>query len=212
MTLAHRLIFPVAVALLLAGKCGDDPPATDDSTVEGDADADSDSDTDTDSDSDGDTDLPDLSTEMETEYCDTAAGREDSVGATEYYLGLLSRDGETGWTGTETLYIWATSEWEAAGGADCVAVWDLHGATTGVSSCAGCEYAVALDATLNVGATTCPGSFTQGAHTWSSTYDIDEHEDGTIDVFFADTGNPLGGGLFNASGLTYLSNRTCIWF
>lgn len=210
MTRVPRLAFPLTALLLLGGKCGGDEPA-DDSVVETDADTDADSDTDTDADSDPG--LPDLTDQMEPDYCDNqSAGHESWVGATEYYLGELVRQGSSGWAGTETLYIFATTEWESNGGADCVAVWDLTGTTASPSGCGSCDYAIAIDATLNTTATTCGSTFTLNAETYSVTYDVAEPGDGSASFYFHDSGNPLGQGYTNEQGVNYLSNRSCAWF
>ena len=215
------------LTLLLILACGD-KDVTDDSSLEADTDSDTDADTDTDSDADGDADsdadsdadadsdtdadtdtLPDLSQGLDQDYCDSAAGKEDWAGATSYYLGLYDWDSATAFSGKESWLLYATSEWSAG---DCVLVWDVSGTKGDTDACGACDYGLAISATLDATNTTCSEAITSGEETWSSNYDVAEGGDGTIDVFFASSGNPLGAGYANADGLTWVSDRSCIWF
>lgn len=189
-----------------------------DTDTDTDSDSDTDSDTDSDSDSDSDTDtdtdlseLPDLSEGLDTTVCEDAPGYEDLAGATSYFVGLYVSAGGT-WEGTERWLLYPTSEWEAAGGEACEVVWDVSASETSPESCPSCELAIDVSATVREDLSTCPAALYSDDETWSVGYDIDLRDDGTVNVYFASSGNLLGTGYGDATAFTYLTDASCNWF
>ncbi len=205
---------PLLILLALAG-CGDKVADSGEASADtdGDADTDADTDGDVDADTDGDTDadLP-YDPVLDSDVCEDVPGFEDVAGATSYYVGDLFADGDR-WTGTESWRLFATSEWEAAGGGDCVAIWDVTGRTVaGGGACGSCAFSIELSMSLDTGATTCPGDLTAGAESFSITYAVEERAGGAAGVYFAGSGNPLGTGVLTPERLSYVTEAACRWF
>ena len=103
------------------------------------------------------TELPNLSEGLDSDACEEVPGYEDLAGATSYFVGTYARIEDGTWIGFETWLLYATSEWEASGGADCQVVWDVAGSETSPDACPGCELALSLSATVNAGSTSLRG-------------------------------------------------------
>ena len=218
---------PALLLLLLAActtqqtKAPDDTGATGDDTgsdTDTDSGADTDTDPDTDTDTDTDTDsaaeeLPDLSQDLDTGAWEDVPGYEDLPGATTYFLGLYLKDGDI-WVGSETWLLYATSEWEAAGGADCQVVWTVSATETSPESCGGCELGLDVSATIDASLTTCPEALYEDNESWSVGYDVDLADDGTATVYFASSGNALASGVSveDGAGFTFVTDADCAWF
>lgn len=155
-------------------------------------------------------DLPDLLGDLDTTSCENAPGYQELAGATSYFVGGFSRDGDI-WTGTETWLLFATSEWVAEGGADCQVVWDISGSTAAPDACAGCAFAVSFSASLDASLTDCSADLYAGDETYSASYDV--LVNGSIaTVYFSSTGDELGVGYANGGAFSYLTAPQCRWF
>ncbi len=196
--------------LTMLGGCGERPQATDGRNPDDEADADTDVDADSDSDSDGDSDS-DID-DLDEDLCEDVAGYEDLIGATSYYKGDFRQSGDS-WSGTERWLLFATSEWEEVGGGDCQVTWVIEGTTTTeVGECAVCEFGIDLAAQVDLGNTDCDPDLYKGDESFTITYAVDDHGDGTHALYFAGSGNPLATGTLDGDGLEYLSDAKCLWF
>ena len=168
-------------------------------------------DADTDADSDADTDA-DITPDVDGDMCEEVAGYDNIPGAANYYYGALSRSGEE-WSGAESWRLFANSDWEKAGGADCEVVWRMTGETVDDGGeCATCEFSVSLSATVDTGRTDCDPDIYAGSETFTITYAVDDHGDGTHGIFFAGSGRALGTGEIDGDELTYVTEPNCLWF
>ncbi|MFH1466414.1 MAG: hypothetical protein ABIO70_18670 [Pseudomonadota bacterium] len=211
------LLLPLA--LLFAVACGEEDK-TDDSTPDSDTDADTDADTDTDADADADADadtdadtdaLPDLTQDLDQDACEDAPYGE---GATTYYVGTYLWDDATHASGAE-LWIWyATSEWEAVGGADCEVVWDVTATRGATTTCPGADFSLSVSAEVNAAATTCPEeawtAYTDP--TWTTHYEVDTTDAGTTIWYFTGSCGRMGDGFWNTAGQNFVTTSSCLWF
>ena len=188
------------------------PKDTEYTATEADADADADADTDTDTDADTDAGLPDPTVSLDEDFCDTEGSFPDQSGATSYFYGVFTVDDKGAWSGQERWILFATEEWEADGGEDCEVVWTMSGTEAATGSCSSCEFAVQLDATVDVSLTTCPPGLYAGDETFSVAYGVDDPGDGTAATYYTSSGNRLGSGYISDTAFNYLSDRSCTWF
>ena len=158
------------------------------------------------------TELPNLSEGLATDACEEVPGYEDLAGATSYFVGTYARIEDGTWIGFETWLLYATSEWEASGGADCQVVWDVAGSETSPDACPGCELALSLSATVNAGSTTCPAALYSDDRTWSVSYDVDLQADEQVAVYFSSSGNLVGAGYGGSNAFTFVTDASCTWF
>ena len=207
-----RLMIPLLLLSLSACEAPEAPGRGDDTGTAGDdGGGASEADADTDADSDADTDA-DITPDVDGDMCEEVAGYDNIPGAANYYSGVLSDSAGT-WAGAETWHLFANSDWEKAGGADCEVVWRLTGETVeDGGECATCEFSISLSATLDSGRTDCDSDIYAGSETFTITYAVDDHGDGTHGIFFAGSGKALGTGELDASGLTYVTEPSCKWF
>ena len=49
-----------------------------------------------------------------------------------------------------------------------------------------------------------------GAH-FRGSYDVKKNPDGTLEIFFSNSGNPLGTGQWSNDELIWVSSHKCIW-
>ena len=183
---------------------------------EGDADTDSDSDADSDADSDTDTDtdsLPDLTEGLDGSLCETVEGFEGEPGASSYFVGIYHADGES-YQGVETWLLFANSAWQDTGGADCVVVWETSATQSAATGeCTGCDYAVEVDAAIDLSTTTCPAALYSGDESWSSTYGMDLGAGSAASLYYAESGSPLAEGEITTNGsFTFRTHGSCRWF
>jgi hypothetical protein len=205
--------------LLFAIACGekDDTQAPEgDTDADSDADTDADSDADSDADADADTDadadaLPDLTQDLDQEACEDGPGDE---GATTYWVGTYLWTDANNAAGNERWIWYATSEWEAVGGADCEVVWDVTATKGGVGEGPDCEFSLSVRAEIDEDATTCPEEAwsVYADPTWTTVYDVDQQGSGIATWYFSGSGGLMGSGYWNETGQNFASNSSCVWF
>ncbi len=189
---------------------------------EGDADTDSDAYTDADTDADTDTadtgedtggsTLPDARDGMARNgsACADIAGHTDIPAAQLWYWGELHGDEASGFSGEEAWYFYGNQPWYDRGLSDCEVHYDLVTVTVaGKGACAACEYGVAVEAGLNAERTTCPPSLYAGYETMEESYAIDQGGGGVASWYFPGSGNLLGTGFWDETGVNYLADDGC---
>jgi hypothetical protein len=199
----------LALGLLLA--CSGDDPKSDTGGTGGDADTDLDTDTDVDTDTDTDVDtdtIPDPYASLDRTACEGGAYVDNTM--TAWFVGDLVVSGTT-FTGTETAAVhWSPNFVSECGyAADCVIVWALTGTVGAPGACADCDYSLEVDATLDAAATDCPTDRIGDVSpdTWSTTYDVKLNPDGTTEVSFSQSGNPLGAWYWAGDRVTYVTGQ-----
>jgi hypothetical protein len=153
--------------------------------------------------------LPDLQAAMDDEGCDTLEGNA-VAGAVAWYWGEYLIDG-TSYDGEERLIYYANQAWRDEGGGDCEVVWQTTGVDTNPGACGTCDIGMSVSAVLDVGQSSCPDGLMADT-TWSEDYGLSRSEGGTVEWFFAGSGNPFGSGYHSDDALNYLSEKTCVWF
>ncbi len=196
-------------------------PADTDADTDTDTDTDTDADTDTDSDTDADTDtdadsdadpLPDARAAMTTDgtVCDGMGG--GSVrGGKVWYWGEVAAGG----TGQEAWYVYVNTNWAAAGGADCVVLWEIEWADTGVGACAACDLGVSVTAaSINVEGTTCGADAYTFYDPTDEAYAVDIAADGVSTWYFSASGTAFAEGYGEGEAANYLADGGCdvAWF
>ena len=192
------------LALLACSEKLADTGASEGPTLDGDADTDADADADADG-------AFDPWAALDPNHCEEAPGYEALAGATAYFIGEYTRGGGVV-TGVETAAYYATSEWEAAGGADCVVVWNTNGTEGSPAGCSACAYAVTVDANLDTDATTCPSALWAGQESWGATYNITVADDGSATFAFDGVAEPFAAGASSATAFSFLTDPACEWF
>ena len=76
----------------------------------------------------------------------------------------------------------------------------------------GCNFAIAVTATLNTALTTCPEGLSEGEETLQESYDVFQANDGTATWYFSGSGNEFASGYFSDSQLNYISEPSCKYF
>jgi hypothetical protein len=183
-----------------------------DTDTDTDADADADADADTDADADADTDpLPDLSQGLDEEVCEPGPG---TAGATTYWLGTYLWDGQDAAVGTERWIWFATSEWEALGGADCEVVFETSATVGSPGACDSCDFSLSVSAAIDTGATTCPEAAWSAYEDaeWSTSYDVQLMGNGSSRWYYHSSGSELGTGHHNDGGQNFVTASQCLWF
>lgn len=148
--------------------------------------------------------------EVNPDNCTDLPDFEGVSGAASYFIGEYSpAGGPTG--GTETWALYANPVWEAAGGADCVVVWEMSAVSTAVGSCGSCDYGLDVTGNIDLSATTCPKPLYSGQESWTTSYDVDEQDDGSADWYYGATGTVVGSGYVGA-GVSFITPASCVWF
>jgi hypothetical protein len=156
--------------------------------------------------------LPDARDRMvrSGEDCEDIAGHDDVPAARLWYWGELSGDAETGFTGVEAWYFFGNTSWYARGLEDCEVHFDLSDIeVTGAGACSTCDYGVKVEAEVNLDLTTCPPSLYAGYETMTEAYAIELLGDGSASWYFPGSGNALGDGYWDSTGVNYLADDGC---
>jgi hypothetical protein len=146
---------------------------------------------------------------IDPDHCEDAPGFESLAGATAYFIGEYSRSGGA-LSGVETAAYYATAEWAAAGGADCLVVWSVSGSEGSCSG--GCAFTMEVQATLDTAATTCPTALWAGSEGWSATYAVALGAEGAATFSFEGSSSTFAEGVASATSVTFLTPPACEWF
>jgi hypothetical protein len=161
-----------------------------------------------DDDDDDDAGIPDPYAGLDRTACEGGPYIENTF--TTWFVGDLTVTGETA-TGTETAAVHWSPEWVADCGypETCNIVWDVSGVKGEVGACVGCDYALSIQADLNEAATNCPEAriVDAGDPQWSTVYDVKLNPDGTTEVSFSASGEPLGGWYWSGDRVTYVTGE-----
>jgi len=162
-------------------------------------------------------DLEDLKSDIDA----SATGCQDidgvsHPGAASYFYGELEPTelGEDGqrWQGTEEWILYSNDAWQDTGVADCIVTWSIQAEEVASGACGGCDYSIAVDATVDLARTSCPNGLWETDANYSVAYDIRLESDGTSTWFFGASGNSMGTGSHEGLAMNYLTTRTCVWF
>jgi hypothetical protein len=153
--------------------------------------------------------LPDQLFGLEEDGCETLEGRE-VAGAVAWYWGEYLIDGDA-FQGEERLIYFANDAWRDQGGADCAVVWQTDGTSGSPGACGSCDMGMSVSAVLDTGQSDCPEGLL-GDEGWSEDYGLARSDDGTVSWYFAESGSRFAAGYYNDVALSYLSDKTCVWF
>lgn len=154
--------------------------------------------------------LPDLIGTLQSDFCEGAGGYEDVAGATSFFVGTFVEEAGA-WSGEEIWLLYANPAWEAAGGADCRVTWAISAVETTPGSCASCELALSISATLDPSSTDCSSELYSGDEDYDVDYDVDLAAE-RASVYFSSSGNLLGQGYGGQSAFNYATEPVCLWF
>ncbi len=160
----------------------------------------------------GATALPDARDKMvrSGEDCEEIAGHTDVPAARLWYWGELAGDAASGFTGVEAWYFYGNSAWTAYGLEDCEVHFDLSAIeVVGAGGCDTCDFGVNVTANVNLDRTTCLEGLYRGYQEMAEQYAIELLGDGSASWYFQGSGNPLGDGYWDASGVNYLADDGC---
>lgn len=165
--------------------------------------------------------LPDIESEAKRGFCAVPQLSKKRVkgatpGADQYYGGSFEIADDKTVTGGEVRLLFANDSWKAAEqphkGYDCEVRWTVTGKKTPPSLCTDCDYGIHFEANVDHTGSTCPERIsTDGGH-FRGAYDIKLNDDGTLDIFFSNSGNKLGRGYHRGNKLNWLSEHKCAWF
>ena len=89
--------------------------------------------------------------------------------------------------------------------------WKVEGRLGPPSSCRDCDASISFEANLDPAQSTCNQRLmADGAH-FRGSYDIKKSPDGSLQVFFSRSGNPLGAGKWTNNEMVWASDHKCIW-
>lgn len=132
--------------------------------------------------------------------------------ATTFFAGEYFWEGDEDFVGNEFWLIWPDNDLAATGFEPCELIWDVFGSK--VESAGAADYSLILDATLDEIGTTCledENGNSIGDERFSVRYNVNERNDGTLQIFF-ESGTPLGSGEFDNNGMSWLSEKDCVIF
>ena len=164
--------------------------------------------------------LPPIESEMTQGKCERPVVkkvRNAIPGADEYYTGGFSVAADGSVTGFEKRILFANSEWRRqkeswAHGEDCVVIWAVTGRRAPVTACTGCDFAVHFEANVDYKKSTCKMRITVDGNHIRGAYDIDKKDDGTIEVFFSNSGKRFARGYWRGESFNWLTEHRCEWF
>lgn len=162
--------------------------------------------------------LPDPTTMIETGQCEGSRATAGSViGADQTFTGQLQVTPSGQVTGIEQRHLTPNTAWrttqapDGSTGQDCVITWKVEGRVGPPHACDDCDLSVAFEANLDPARSTCHQRLmADGAH-FRNSYDLKKNEDGTLQVFFSNSGNPLGTGQWTNDQLIWISQHRCVW-
>ncbi|MEZ4319556.1 MAG: hypothetical protein R3F61_18720 [Myxococcota bacterium] len=131
--------------------------------------------------------------------------------ATTFFAGYYEWD-DLDLVGNEFWVLYPDPELAATGFTACTVVWDVYG--TQEAAVGAADYSITLAASVDDSQTDCVedaagNTVYEGEENFTVTYDVVEHGNGTVDVFFT-SGTQLGRGEYDASSLSWLSEKDCI--
>ena len=135
----------------------------------------------------------------------------DIPGAERFFYGQFEVDEAGNISGIEQILNYANSSWKALGEDDCISVYMVTGVVTTPVACTSCDIGISIEANLDTNQSTCPDALNEGFESFSTSYDISQSADGKSTWYFT-SGNPLGQGYHDDSGLNYLSAGSCVYF
>ena len=164
--------------------------------------------------------LPDVTTMIETGRCETPpvdVGNASAVGADQTYTGSLTAHPDGRVTGIEQRHLSPNSTWrtttalDGTTGQTCVVTWKVEGQVGPPQSCRDCDVSIQFEANLDPARSTCNQRImADGAH-FRGSYDVKKAADGTLQLFFSRSGNPLGTGRWTNDQMVWASAHKCIW-
>lgn len=152
--------------------------------------------------------LPDLSIGLSKKGCDNGPGVH---GAVSYFVGELQiKDNAV--SGEEKWLLFANQKWKEKDGKDCQVRWGLQGNKTTKLACGSCDFGVQLTNALDVTGSSCPEELTKNETGHTIQYDIDLHDDGRAEIYFAKSGKKVGEGYHKDGTIRYVTPSSCRWF
>lgn len=154
--------------------------------------------------------LPDLTAGLDTEGCEDVDGTA-IPGAVSFFVGEYER-GDGSWSGAERWLLFANDAWKAAGEDDCVVRWTTTASEAAPTTCATCDLALAVGATIDESATTCPDGLWDSPteRNWTATYEI--RIEGDQSTWYYDSGTSLGEGAAVDGAVNFVTEKDCVWF
>jgi hypothetical protein len=134
-------------------------------------------------------------------------------GASTYFAGSYSVNGET-LTGLEEAIYVANSSWEPIlGASDCRVTWALTGTVVASSACTTCDLHIQVSAMLDESQSDCPSELAADwQSSWTETYGVARNDDGSADWYFGSSGEYFASGNHSGSNIDFLSDVQCSWF
>ncbi len=164
--------------------------------------------------------LPSATSMVQTGQCETPpvnGGASTAVGADQTYTGNLSVSASGRVTGIEQRHIAPNTTWRTTTAVDgttgrtCVVTWIVTGQVGPAGACRDCDSSIAFEANIDPSRSTCNQRLmADGAH-FRGSYDLKKNADGTLGVFFTNSGNPLGTGRWVNDEMVWASSHKCIW-
>jgi len=164
--------------------------------------------------------LPDIAAEAVRGRCERPpieTTAKTSPGADQTYVGQFTVAPDGTVTGYERRLLFANADWKASTsedghhGQDCINQWTVVGEVAEPSACSTCGLAIHFQADIDYEASTCPQRLVVDGNHFRSAYDIKKNSDGTIEVFFSNSGNKVGRGYWRGSSFNYITNHRCVW-
>jgi hypothetical protein len=163
--------------------------------------------------------LPDLSREAIRGQCErpkVETTASDPAGADQTYVGTFTMTADGTVTGAEVRYLFANAAWKAArsedghSGYDCINHWDVKGVRIDPTGCPQCDFGIQFDADISYVKSTCPQRLVVDGNHFRSAYDVDLKPDGTLDVYFSNSGKKFARGAWRGDQYTWISDHRCV--
>lgn len=164
--------------------------------------------------------LPDVAAKAVRGKCERPSVKTEATtgpGADQSYTGTFTVGADGKVTGTERRLLFANQAWTDASsedghhGGDCVNVWNVEGEVIAPTGCKSCDLAIQFDADLDFAASTCPQRLEVDGSHFRSAYDVKKKPDGSVEVYFSNSGKKLGDGYWSGQSFNYLSPHRCVW-
>jgi len=158
--------------------------------------------------------LPNVASQAKKGQCNKIP----ATGADQTFIGefAIAEDGTV--TGYERRLLFANERWkrekgrDGKVGKDCISHWKVTGKKVAASGCKQCEFGVQFEAHIDYDISTCPMRLLADGNHRPGSYDIERKPNGTHNIYFSRTGNPLGTGYHAGERFNYISSHRCVWF
>lgn len=165
-----------------------------------------------------DSTLPDPVDQLQKGQCEgSRATTARVVGADQTFTGRLLATPSGQVSGIEQRHLTPNQTWRTTAapdgtvGQDCVITWKVEGRIGPPNACRDCDLSVAFEANLDPARSTCHQRLmADGAH-FRGSYDLKKNADGTLAVYFSNSGNALGTGHWSNDEMVWISDHRCVW-